>query len=56
MSKSVSGYLSLPAESFLVDVLHINMFNTDSQFKFVALVVKVHIVLSFRNLDYVHTE
>ena len=30
--------------------------NFVSQFNFVALVVKSHIVLSFRNLDYVHTE
>ena len=29
MSKPVSGYLSLPAQPFLVDVLHTYMFNTD---------------------------
>ena len=29
MSKPLSGYLSLPAQPFLVDVLHTYLFNTD---------------------------
>ena len=32
ISKSVSGYLSLPAQPFVVDFLHTYMFNTDCKY------------------------